>query len=79
MVEHPREKLVYFMAIDKAKFRKPVMPGDQVRFELEMLRLKMNTCKMRGKAYVGEDLVAEADLLSVLKDRQEVDRRGLGT
>jgi UDP-3-O-[3-hydroxymyristoyl] N-acetylglucosamine deacetylase/3-hydroxyacyl-[acyl-carrier-protein] dehydratase len=79
MVDDPREKLVYFMAIDKAKFRKPVMPGDQVRFELEMLRLKMNTCKMRGKAYVGEDLVAEADLLSVVKDRQEVDRRGLGT
>jgi UDP-3-O-[3-hydroxymyristoyl] N-acetylglucosamine deacetylase/3-hydroxyacyl-[acyl-carrier-protein] dehydratase len=79
MVEHPKEKLVYFMAIDKAKFRKPVMPGDQVRFELEMVRLKMNTCKMRGKAYVEEDLVAEAELLSVVKDRQEVDRRGLGT
>jgi UDP-3-O-[3-hydroxymyristoyl] N-acetylglucosamine deacetylase/3-hydroxyacyl-[acyl-carrier-protein] dehydratase len=79
MVEHPREKLVYFMAIDKAKFRKPVFPGDQVRFELEMLKLKMNTCKMKGKAYVGGDLVAEAELLSVLKDRQEVDRKGLGT
>jgi UDP-3-O-[3-hydroxymyristoyl] N-acetylglucosamine deacetylase/3-hydroxyacyl-[acyl-carrier-protein] dehydratase len=79
MVEHPKEKLVYFMAIDKAKFRKPVMPGDQVRFELELVKLKMSTCKMKGKAYVGEDLVAEAELMSVLKDRQEVDRRALGT
>ncbi len=79
MVERPKEKLVYFMAIDKAKFRKPVFPGDQLRFELEMMRMKMNTCKMRGKAYVGEDLVAEAELLSVLKDREEVDTRGLGT
>jgi len=78
MVEDPREKLVYFMAIDKAKFRKPVFPGDQLRFELEMLRLKMNTCKMKGKAYVGDDLVAEAELLSVIKDRREVDKKGLG-
>jgi UDP-3-O-[3-hydroxymyristoyl] N-acetylglucosamine deacetylase/3-hydroxyacyl-[acyl-carrier-protein] dehydratase len=77
MVEKPKEKLVYFMAIDKAKFRKPVFPGDQLRFELEMLRLRMNTCKMRGKAFVGEDLVAEAELLSVLMDRAEVEKRGL--
>jgi UDP-3-O-[3-hydroxymyristoyl] N-acetylglucosamine deacetylase/3-hydroxyacyl-[acyl-carrier-protein] dehydratase len=73
MVEQPKTKLVYFMAIDKAKFRKPVFPGDQLRFELEMIKLRMNTCKMRGKAFVGDDLVAEADLLSVLKDRQDVE------
>ena len=78
MVEDPKEKLVYFMSIDKAKFRKPVMPGDQLRFELELVNLKMSTCKMRGKAYVGETLVAEAELMSVVKDRQEVDRKGLG-
>jgi UDP-3-O-[3-hydroxymyristoyl] N-acetylglucosamine deacetylase/3-hydroxyacyl-[acyl-carrier-protein] dehydratase len=78
MVENPKEKLVYFMAVDKAKFRKPVFPGDQVRFELEMLRLKMNTCKMKGKAYVADDLVAEAELLSVLMDRREVENRGIG-
>jgi UDP-3-O-[3-hydroxymyristoyl] N-acetylglucosamine deacetylase/3-hydroxyacyl-[acyl-carrier-protein] dehydratase len=74
MVEKPSEKIVYFMAIDKAKFRKPVFPGDQVRFELEMLRLKLNTCKMKGKAYVGDDLVAEAELLSVVKDRRELEK-----
>jgi len=72
MVENPKAKLVYFMAIDKAKFRKPVFPGDQVRFELEMIKLKMNTCKMGGKAFVGNDLVAEAELLSILVDRQDV-------
>jgi UDP-3-O-[3-hydroxymyristoyl] N-acetylglucosamine deacetylase/3-hydroxyacyl-[acyl-carrier-protein] dehydratase len=77
MVEEPKSKLVYFMAIDKAKFRKPVFPGDQVRFELEMLKLRMNTCKMKGKAFVDEDLVAEAELLSVLKDRKEIEERGL--
>jgi UDP-3-O-[3-hydroxymyristoyl] N-acetylglucosamine deacetylase/3-hydroxyacyl-[acyl-carrier-protein] dehydratase len=79
MVENPREKLVYFMAIDKAKFRKPVFPGDQVRFELEMMKLRLNTCKMRGKAFVGNDLVAEAELLSVVRDRSELENRGLRT
>ncbi len=69
MVENPKTKLVYFMAIDKAKFRKPVVPGDQIRFELEMVKLRLNSCKMKGRAYVGEDLVAEAELLSALVDR----------
>jgi UDP-3-O-[3-hydroxymyristoyl] N-acetylglucosamine deacetylase/3-hydroxyacyl-[acyl-carrier-protein] dehydratase len=77
MVECPKEKLVYFMSIDKAKFRKPVVPGDQIRFELEMMKMKLNTCKMRGKGFVGKDLVAEAELLSMLVDRVEVDRRGV--
>jgi UDP-3-O-[3-hydroxymyristoyl] N-acetylglucosamine deacetylase/3-hydroxyacyl-[acyl-carrier-protein] dehydratase len=77
MVENPKTKLVYFMGIDKAKFRKPVLPGDQIRFELEMLKLRMNACKMKGKAYVGDDLVAEAELLSVLRDRQEDENRSI--
>ena len=77
MVENPKTKLVYFMAIDKAKFRKPVFPGDQLRFELEMMKMRRNTCKMKGHAYVGGDLVAEAELLSVLVDREEVEKRSL--
>jgi UDP-3-O-[3-hydroxymyristoyl] N-acetylglucosamine deacetylase/3-hydroxyacyl-[acyl-carrier-protein] dehydratase len=77
MVENPKKKLVYFMGIDKAKFRKPVFPGDQIRFELEMLKLRFNTCKMRGKAFVDEHLVAEAELLSVLMERDEVEKKGI--
>ncbi len=69
MVEDPGGKLVYFMGIDKAKFRKPVVPGDQLRFELEMVRMRSKTCKMRGKAYVDRSLVAEAELTSILVDR----------
>ena len=68
-VERPREKLVYFMGIDNAKFRKPVRPGDQLRFELTLLRLKQRICKMEGKAYVHGDLVAEAELLSSIVER----------
>ncbi|MBN1825921.1 MAG: bifunctional UDP-3-O-[3-hydroxymyristoyl] N-acetylglucosamine deacetylase/3-hydroxyacyl-ACP dehydratase [Candidatus Eisenbacteria bacterium] len=68
-VDNPEHKLVYFMGIDDAKFRKPVLPGDTLRFELELIRLKTRTCKMRGRAYVGDDLVAGADLLSMIVDR----------
>jgi UDP-3-O-[3-hydroxymyristoyl] N-acetylglucosamine deacetylase / 3-hydroxyacyl-[acyl-carrier-protein] dehydratase len=68
-LDNPKEKLVYFMGIDRAKFRKPVRPGDQLRFELTLLRLKSRICKMEGKAYVDGDLVAEAELLSSIVDR----------
>lgn len=68
-VERPREKLVYFMGIDGAKFRRPVLPGDQVRFELTMLKLKGRICKMAGKAFVDDQLVAEAELLSTVVDK----------
>jgi UDP-3-O-[3-hydroxymyristoyl] N-acetylglucosamine deacetylase / 3-hydroxyacyl-[acyl-carrier-protein] dehydratase len=68
-VENPREKLVYFMGIDKAKFRKPVVPGDQLVFDLELVRLKSRICQMTGKAFVRGGLVAEAEFLSTIVDR----------
>jgi UDP-3-O-[3-hydroxymyristoyl] N-acetylglucosamine deacetylase/3-hydroxyacyl-[acyl-carrier-protein] dehydratase len=68
-VADPGSKLVYFIGIDNAKFRRPVIPGDQLRFELALIKLKGRICKMRGEAYVGEHLVAEAELLSSLQDR----------
>jgi UDP-3-O-[3-hydroxymyristoyl] N-acetylglucosamine deacetylase/3-hydroxyacyl-[acyl-carrier-protein] dehydratase len=71
MLENPESKLVYFMGIDKAKFRKPVVPGDQIRFELEMIKLRMKTCKMKGKAYVDDALVAEAELMSAVVDKPD--------
>jgi UDP-3-O-[3-hydroxymyristoyl] N-acetylglucosamine deacetylase/3-hydroxyacyl-[acyl-carrier-protein] dehydratase len=68
-VENPESHLVYFMSIDKARFRKPVVPGDQIRFELEMVRLKRNSCKMTGKATVDGEMVASAELLSAIVDK----------
>ncbi len=68
-IEDPQSKVVYFMSIDNAKFRKPVTPGDQLRFELEMHAFRRNTCKMSGKAFVGEDLVAGADFMAMVMDR----------
>jgi UDP-3-O-[3-hydroxymyristoyl] N-acetylglucosamine deacetylase / 3-hydroxyacyl-[acyl-carrier-protein] dehydratase len=62
-------KVVYFVAIDNVKFRKPVLPGDQLRLELEVDKIRTRLAKMIGKAYVGNDLVCEAELMSTVVDR----------
>jgi beta-hydroxyacyl-ACP dehydratase FabZ len=58
--------LVFFMSIDKVKFRRPVVPGDQLRSELKALRTGSRVWKMGGKAFVGEDLVAEAEFVATI-------------
>jgi len=68
-VENPKEKVVYFMGIDNARFRRPVMPGDQLRFQLTMKTFRRNTCKMVGEAFVDDNLVANADFMAMLVDR----------
>ena len=62
--------LVYFMGIDKARFRKPVLPGDQLRLRCTMIRQKNNIFKMRGEAYVEEILVAEAELMAAIERKK---------
>lgn len=62
-------KNVLFLGIDKARFRKPVYPGDQVRFELEALHFKRPVWKFKGKAFVEETLVAEAELMATISDK----------
>src|SRR5215468_8229389 len=56
--------LVYFMGIDEAKFRRPIVPGDQMRIVVEVIRRKAIVWKMKGEVYVGSELAAEAVLLS---------------
>ncbi|HEX5131142.1 MAG TPA: bifunctional UDP-3-O-[3-hydroxymyristoyl] N-acetylglucosamine deacetylase/3-hydroxyacyl-ACP dehydratase [Candidatus Krumholzibacteria bacterium] len=68
-VDDPRKYLVYFTRVDKAKFRRPVLPGDQLRFELEMKSLRRGMCTMQGFAYVDGKLAAEAELSSVIVER----------
>lgn len=68
-VDDPTNKAVYFMAIDDVKFRKPVVPGDQLRFELEMLQVRGTVCRMRGQAFVDGQVVAEAEMLAGVVDR----------
>ncbi|MEW5993769.1 MAG: bifunctional UDP-3-O-[3-hydroxymyristoyl] N-acetylglucosamine deacetylase/3-hydroxyacyl-ACP dehydratase [Candidatus Zixiibacteriota bacterium] len=68
-IPDPETKVVYFISIDNARFRKPVLPGDQVRFELEMHAFRRNTCKMSGKAFVDDNIVASADFMAMVMDR----------
>lgn len=69
--DHPDAdgKLVYFMGIDKARFRRPVVPGDQVRYEVEVLRLRQTHCKLACKALVDGKVAAEAVVSSAMVDR----------
>jgi 3-hydroxyacyl-[acyl-carrier-protein] dehydratase len=64
----PDDKSVYYFAgIDRARFKKPVMPGDQLVLEVSIERTVRSVVKYAGKAYVGEELVAEAKLLCTLR------------
>ena len=68
-VENPEGKLVYFLGIDNARFRKPVLPGDQLVFELTMKTFRRNICKMSGKAFVDGVEVCGADFMAMVVDK----------
>ena len=59
-----RGKLIYFMAMDRVRFRKPVVPGDQIIFEARILKFRSKVAKMSGRALVDNQLVAEAELMA---------------
>lgn len=63
------KKLLYFTSIEGAKFRRPVVPGDQVRYEVEVLRLRALYCRLSGRALVDGQLAAEAVISSAMVDR----------
>jgi 3-hydroxyacyl-[acyl-carrier-protein] dehydratase len=63
-------KLLYFVAIDDARFRRPVVPGDQLRIEVDVKSWRGNFCKLAGRASVEGQLAAEATLMCKMVDRQ---------
>ena len=66
-LSHPEEKpggVIYFTGIDKVRFRRPVIPGDQIVFEIEFLKIRSRVVKMAGKATVEGKLAAEAELMA---------------
>lgn len=76
-VPNPETKVMYFMSLDKIKFRKPVFPGDQLRMELEMIKFRHSICKMKGCSYVEDELVAEAEMTAMVVDRDRLpDQQG---
>jgi len=70
-IEDRDTKLFFFGGIDKARFRKPVVPGDQLIMEIEMMQRRAGTAKMRGVARVDGAVVAEAEMLTMMSARPE--------
>ncbi len=64
-----QNKVIYFMSIDKAKFRKPVVPGDQVRFELDIIKHRGNITGLKAVAKVDGAVVAEAEMMAMIVDK----------
>ena len=68
-VENPEDKVVYFMTMDKVKFRKPVIPGDTLVFELQVISIKRQMCKIAGRGLVDGQVVTEAEFMARIMDR----------
>jgi 3-hydroxyacyl-[acyl-carrier-protein] dehydratase len=66
-------KLLYFVAVDDARFRRPVVPGEQLRLEVSVVSWRGNFCKLRGQATVNGELAAEAILMCKMVDRDPVE------
>ena len=69
--ENPADKILYFSGLDAVRFRKTVVPGAQLVYELELLKRRSNTVKMLGKAYVDGELAAEAEMMAAIVNRNE--------
>jgi UDP-3-O-[3-hydroxymyristoyl] N-acetylglucosamine deacetylase/3-hydroxyacyl-[acyl-carrier-protein] dehydratase len=63
-IDNPEDKVVYFMSLDNVKWRRPVTPGDQIRFEIEVLQIRGTTCRMKGVGTVDGHVVAEAEMMA---------------
>ncbi len=70
-IDDAKDKVIYFMSVDKVKWRKPVVPGDQLRMELKVLSTKGVICKMEGKTTVDGELVCEGELMAMIADRSK--------
>jgi UDP-3-O-[3-hydroxymyristoyl] N-acetylglucosamine deacetylase/3-hydroxyacyl-[acyl-carrier-protein] dehydratase len=70
-----RGKIAYFMSVDYCKFRQTVVPGDELRMEIEVLRYRAKTGQCAGKAFVGDKLVCEAEVKFAIVDRSESEEK----
>jgi beta-hydroxyacyl-ACP dehydratase FabZ len=68
-VPNPDQKVVYFTSLNNVKWRRPVKPGDQLRFELELLQVRGSMCKMSGIAKVDGQVVCEAEMGAMVRER----------
>jgi 3-hydroxyacyl-[acyl-carrier-protein] dehydratase/UDP-3-O-[3-hydroxymyristoyl] N-acetylglucosamine deacetylase/3-hydroxyacyl-[acyl-carrier-protein] dehydratase len=71
-IPEPEKKFVFLVKVDDMKFRKPVVPGDQLKLEVEIIRLKNKFCHIKGKAYVQEEIVAEGEIMASLTNLEDL-------
>jgi beta-hydroxyacyl-ACP dehydratase FabZ len=71
-IPDPERKFLALSKIDKAKFKRMVVPGDQLRLEVEWTRTKGKICQMKGKAFVDGDVAAEAEIYATILDIEEL-------
>lgn len=69
-IPDPEDKLVFLSKIDNLKFRKPVVPGDQIRLEVEIVKLKSRVGYVKAKAIVDQEVVTEGDIMASLVNRE---------
>ncbi len=67
-IPDPESKLIFLSKIDNLRFRKPVVPGDQIRLEVELLRLRSRVCQIKARAIVAEEVVTEGDIMATMVD-----------
>lgn len=69
-VPDKEKKLIYLIGVDKARFRKPVLPGDQLRMEVSVTKMRGNFCQIWAEAFVDNEKVAEAEFLSTMVEKE---------
>ncbi len=74
-VPNPEGLLVFLSKLDNTKFRKPVVPGDQLRIEVKILKLKSKICQIEGKVYVDGELVADGEVMASLANLEELNEQ----
>ena len=67
--EQMKNKVIYFMSIDKAKFRTPVRPGDRLDYELEVIKMKSSLMVLKGQAFIDGKICAEAEFKAMIVDK----------
>ena len=69
MIDNPEEKLVFFMSMTNVKFRKPVVPGDQMIMEIDLIKQRRNTCQIKGVTKVDGEVVCEGEFMAAIVDK----------
>ena len=70
-VENPLSKNMFFTTVESTRFKKPIVPGDQLKIEVQLVKKKLNLCKFHGICTVDETLVVDATFTANLVDRAE--------